>query len=228
MISDNHVLDVALFLAILIPCVILHEVAHGWVAERLGDPTARLAGRLTLNPIRHLDFFGSLLFPAVLAAAGQSVWGWARPVPVNPAHFRRPSEGMAAVALAGPATNLTLAVVAARLGPLVDLGREGSAAALLSGGGVFWPSIGIGVSTGALWGRVVFAFVLVNCALAALNMLPIPPLDGSRLVPLVLPQRWREGFNRLAPYGFLVLFAFLMFAKGALNPVVGWLMRVVV
>lgn len=228
MISDNRVLDVVLFLAILIPCVIFHEVAHGWVAERLGDPTARLAGRLTLNPIRHLDFFGSFLFPAVLAAAGQSVWGWARPVPVNPAHFRRPSEGMAAVALAGPATNLTLAVVAARVGPLVDLGRESSAAALLSGGGVFWPSIGIGVSTGALWGRVVFAFVLVNCALAALNMLPIPPLDGSRLVPLVLPQRWREGFNRLAPYGFLVLFAFLMFAKGALNPVVGWLMRVVV
>ena len=84
MISDNQVLDVVLFLAVLIPSVIFHEVSHGWVAERLGDPTARRAGRITLNPIRHVDPFGSLLFPAVLAVAGQSVWGWARPVPVEP------------------------------------------------------------------------------------------------------------------------------------------------
>ncbi len=231
MISDSRVLDVVLFLAVLLPSVMFHEVTHGWVAERLGDPTARRAGRITLNPLRHVDPFGSLLFPALLAVAGQNVWGWARPVPVNPAHFRRPTEGMALVSLAGPASNLALALVVGRLSPLVDLASPGAAAALLGSGGVVWPGIGIGASTGALWGRVLFAFVLVNCSLAVFNMLPVPPLDGSRLVPLVLPARARPGFERLAPYGFLVLFLLIVAVPGALRFVgtaVGWLMRVVI
>ena len=186
MISDNRVLDVVLFLAVLIPSVIFHEVTHGWVAERLGDPTARRAGRITLNPIRHVDPFGSLLFPAVLAVAGQNVWGWARPVPVEPQHFRRPTAGH------GPGRR-------GRAGEQPrswrwwwpawaawwTCGRPGAPAAL--GGGVYWEGLGVGIRTGALWGRVLFAFVLVNCSLAVFNMLPIPPLDGSRLVPLVLP-----------------------------------------
>ena len=229
MISDDRVLDVVLFLAVLLPSVIFHEVAHGWVAERLGDPTARRAGRITLNPIRHVDPVGSLVFPAVLAAAGQSVWGWARPVPVEPQHFRRPTQGMAVVALAGPATNLLLAAVVARLSPLVDLRGAGGLSTL--GHGVYWEGLDIGVRTGALWGRVLFAVVLVNCSLAVFNMLPLPPLDGSRLVPLLLPPRARDGFNRLAPYGFLVLFLLVVVLPGSLGFVgdaVGWLMRVVV
>ncbi|MFH1330326.1 MAG: site-2 protease family protein [Actinomycetota bacterium] len=229
MISDNRVLDVALFLAVLIPSVILHEVTHGWVAERLGDPTARRTGRITLNPIRHVDPFGSLLFPAVLAFAGQSVWGWARPVPVEPARFRRPTQGMALVAIAGPTSNLVLALVAARLGRLVDLRAAGGPGAL--GRGVYWEGFDVGIRTGALWGRVLFAFVLVNCALAVFNMLPIPPLDGSRLVPLVLPARARDAFNRLAPYGFMLLFLLIVAFRDALafvGTAVGWLMRVVV
>ncbi|MBM3696237.1 MAG: site-2 protease family protein [Actinobacteria bacterium] len=229
MISDSRVLDVALFLAVLLPSIVFHEVAHGWVAERLGDPTARRAGRITLNPLRHLDPFGSLLFPAVLAVAGQSVWGWARPVPVEPQHFRRPTEGMAVVALAGPASNLLLALVVARLSPLVDLRAAGGVEAL--GRGVYWEGLDIGVRTGALWGRVLFAVVLVNCALAVFNMLPIPPLDGSRLVPLVLPPPARAHFNRLAPYGFLVLFVLILGfprALGFVGRAVGWLLRVMV
>jgi Zn-dependent protease len=231
MISDNRVLDVVLFLAVLIPSVMFHEVTHGWVAERLGDPTARRAGRITLNPIRHLDPFGSLIFPAILAVAGQNVWGWARPVPIEPRSFRRPTQGMALVAAAGPASNLLLALVVGRLGPLVDLRSEGALAAVVGGGGVYWPGIGVGATTGALWGRVLFAFVLVNCSLAVFNMLPIPPLDGSRLVPLVLPARARPGFDRLAPYGFLVLFFLVVAIPHALSFVgtaVGWLMRMVV
>lgn len=229
MISDNSVLDVALLLAILIPSVIFHEVTHGWVAERLGDPTARRAGRITLNPLRHVDPFGSLLFPAVLAAAGQNVWGWARPVPVDPAHFRRPTEGMALVAVAGPVSNLLLALIAARAGRLVDLRAAGGLAGLERG--VYWEGLDIGIRTGALWGRVLVAFVLVNCSLAVFNMLPIPPLDGSRLVPLVLPPRARAAFARLAPYGFLVLFLMIVAFPGALSFVgsaVGWLVRVIV
>ncbi len=228
MITDNRLLDVALFLAVLIPSVMFHEVAHGWVAERLGDPTARRAGRITLNPIRHIDPIGSVLFPAVLAAAGQSVWGWARPVPVDAGHFRRPTEGMAAVALAGPAANLGLALAAARLGPLVDLSRPGAALTFTGG---YWPSLGIGVETGALWGRMVFAAAFVNCALAVFNMLPIPPLDGSRLLPLVLPSRARQAYDRLAPYGFLVLLVLIVALPGALSFVgdaVARLLRVLV
>ncbi|MBN2114793.1 MAG: site-2 protease family protein [Acidimicrobiia bacterium] len=229
MISDNRLLDVVLFLAILLPSVVLHEVAHGWVAERLGDPTARHAGRITLNPLRHLDPFGSLVFPAVLAVAGQSVWGWARPVPVEPAHFRRPNEGMALVALAGPATNLLLALVVGRLSPLIDLRAAGGTAAL--GTGVYWEGLDVGIRTGALWGRVLFAVVLVNCALAVFNMLPIPPLDGSRLLPLVLPAGARKAFHKLAPYGFLVLFLLIVALPGSLafvGTAVGWLLRVVI
>jgi Zn-dependent protease len=229
MIDDNRALDVVLFLAVLLPSVILHEVAHGWVAERLGDPTARRAGRITLNPVRHVDPVGSLLFPAVLAAAGQSVWGWARPVPVEPGYFRHPTRGMAGVALAGPATNLALAAVAARLGPFLDLRAGGQAA--VERAVVYWPALGIGVTTGALWARVLFAFGLVNCALAIFNMLPIPPLDGSRLVPLALPEQGRQVFNRLAPYGFLIIFGLVVLFPGALSFIstaVGWLLRTMI
>ena len=228
MIDDNRALDVVLLLAVLLPSVIFHEVAHGWVAERLGDPTARRAGRITLNPIRHIDPVGSVLFPAVLAIAGQSVWGWARPVPVEPGYFRHPSRGMAGVALAGPATNLALAAFAGRLGPFVDL-RSGTGAA--ADPVIYWPGMEIGSTSGALWARVLFAFVLVNCALAIFNMLPIPPLDGSRLVPLALPPSGREAFNRLAPYGFLAIFLLVVVFPGALSflgDAIGWLLRVVV
>jgi Zn-dependent protease len=228
MIDDNRLLDVVLFLAVLLPGVICHEVAHGWVAERLGDPTARRAGRITLNPLRHIDPVGSVLFPAVLAAAGQSVWGWARPVPVEPGYFRHPTRGMAWVALAGPAANLALAAAAGRLGPFVDL-RAGAGAP--SGAAVYWPGLQIGSTSGALWARVLLAFVLVNCALAIFNLLPIPPLDGSRLVPLALPPRGREAFNRLTPYGFLVIFLLVVVFPGALSfmgNAIGWLLRVVV
>jgi len=228
-IDDNRLLDLLLFLAVLLPSVILHEVSHGLVAERLGDPTARRAGRITLNPIRHLDPVGSLLFPAVLAVAGQGVWGWARPVPVQAAYFRHPTRGMAGVALAGPATNLALAAAAARLGPFVDLRAVGSAAA--GRVAVYWPSLQVGATTGALWARVLFAFVLVNCSLALFNMLPLPPLDGSRLLPLVLPPGGRAAFNRLAPYGFLVLLLLVVAFPGALafiGKAVSWLLRVLV
>lgn len=229
MISDNRILDLALLLAILLPSVIFHEVTHGWVAERLGDPTARRAGRITLNPLRHVDPLGSLLFPAVLAAAGQNVWGWARPVPVDPAHFRRPTEGMALVAVAGPASNLLLALLAARVGRLIDLRAAGGPAAL--GRGVYWVGLDVGIRTSAMWGRVLVAFVVVNCSLAVFNMLPIPPLDGSRLVPLVLPARARPAFARLAPYGFLALFMLIVALPGALSFIgtaVGWVLRVIV
>lgn len=222
MIHDNTAVDVVLFVAILLPSVIFHEVAHGWLAERFGDPTARNAGRITLNPIPHIDPVGSLLLPTLLAAAGQNVFGWAKPVPVNPRYFRKPTEQMALVALAGPFTNLGLALVAARLGPLVD----GPAGAVLYSTG-----LGIGITTDALWGRLVYGFALVNATLAVFNFLPIPPLDGSKLVPLFLPEQGRIAFARFSQYGFLILFALIFVFPGALSflgDVIGWLMRLMI
>lgn len=205
MIHDNGVVDALLFILILIPSVILHEVAHGWVAHRLGDPTARDAGRLTLNPIPHIDPFGSVLLPAMLALARQNVFGWAKPVPVNPARFQRPVEGMAITALAGPGTNLLLALVVARLGPFEDHGSF------------------LVLTSDALWADILFGFLVVNVALAVFNMLPIPPLDGSRLVPLVLPPEGRRLFAQISQYGFLILVLLLFVFEGALSFLGSWI-----
>ncbi|MEK7251879.1 MAG: site-2 protease family protein [Actinomycetota bacterium] len=212
-LHDNGILDALLFVAILIPSVVLHEVAHGLAAYRLGDVTAHAAGRLTLNPLKHVDPFGSVLLPAMLAVSGQNVFGWAKPVPVNPSGFARPWEGMALTALAGPATNLTLALIAGRLGPFHQVGGT------------------IVLESGSLYGRVMAGFLIVNAALAVFNMLPIPPLDGSRLLPLVLPPAGRRIYTRISQYGFLILIALVFVFDGALSFLsswIGWVIRVVV
>lgn len=187
-LTGNGILDPVIFIALLIVSVILHEVAHGVVARRLGDPTAARAGRLTLNPIPHIDPFGSVLLPAMLAVSGAPVFGWAKPVPVNPRTFARPTEGMALVAIAGPLTNMALALLAGRL---------------------LLPAAS-GLSATVIWG-----FGIVNVVLAVFNLLPLPPLDGSRLLPLFLGERGRALFARIEPYGFLIIFALLFVVPGA-------------
>lgn len=213
MLHDNGVIDAALFIGVLIPSIILHEIAHGWVALRFGDTTARDAGRLTLNPLPHVDPFGSLLLPAMLALANQNVFGWAKPVPVNPSRFLRPIGGMAIVALAGPATNLLIAFAAGRLGPFTQRGEV-----------VF-------VTSDAIWARLVLGLLVVNAALAVFNMLPIPPLDGSRLVPLVLTDGGRQVFHQISQYGFLILILLLFVFEDSLSflgDAIRWIVRVAV
>ncbi|MBI5158021.1 MAG: site-2 protease family protein [Acidimicrobiia bacterium] len=204
-LHDNAFLDALLFIAILIPSVVLHEISHGLVALRLGDRTARDAGRLTLNPIRHIDPVGSILVPGMLAAAGQNVFGWAKPVPVNPSGFARPVEGMALAALAGPITNLGLAFIAGRLGPFTQVGTT------------------IYLENDGLPGRILLGLLVVNAALAVFNMLPIPPLDGSRLLPLVLPAAGRRLYARVAPYGFFVLIALVFVFEDSLSFLSSWI-----
>lgn len=192
MIVENDFLDAALFIALLIPSIILHEVSHGYVAKRLGDPTADEAGRLTLNPIPHVDPFGSVLLPGLLALSGATVFGWAKPVPVVPRFFRNPVSGMAAVALAGPGTNLALAVFTGRV--------------LLPA----WEPSGTVL-------RAVVIFAFLNIVLAVFNMIPIPPLDGSRLLPLVLPPEGRQAYARIEPYGILIIFALVFIWQDGLG-----------
>ena len=226
MIHDNGVIDLVLVLAVLIPSIILHEVAHGAVADRLGDTTARDAGRLTLNPIRHIDPFGSLLLPSMLALAGQNVFGWAKPVPVQPARFRNPTSGMALVGFAGPLTNVAIAAIAGTIGPFVDV-RSGASlqdVELVS-------RLGIGITTDALWGRMLFGLLIINLALAVFNMLPIPPLDGSRLIPLILPPKGRLLFSRASQYGMLVIILLVFVFEDSLawiSDVIGWMARLLV
>lgn len=196
MIVENDLLDAVYFIALLIPAIILHEVAHGFVALRYGDPTARDAGRLTLNPVPHIDPLGSIILPGLLAFSGLTVFGWAKPVPVMPRFFRNPTAGMAVVGLAGPATNIALTLI---IGRVVISTFEPSGTVL----------------------RVLLVFALLNAILAVFNLLPIPPLDGSRLLPLILSPESRRAFARVEQYGFLILFALVFLWRDGLGRILG-------
>lgn len=180
------------FFGCLVAAVILHEISHGVVALWFGDDTAKRAGRLTLNPIPHIDPFGSIILPAMGALTGLPVVGFAKPVPVNPARLRRPRRDLLYVSLAGPLTNFAL-MAAAAFATRALLRSEGF---LGDGFGSEGPSLAV---------RVLFAFAAVNLFLGLFNLLPIPPLDGSALIERVLPRSWLPGWHRFRPYGFLVL-----------------------
>jgi Zn-dependent protease len=173
--------------------IVLHEVAHGYVAYRLGDPTAKMAGRLTLNPIKHLDPFGSLVF--VLSALAGMGFGWAKPVPIDYRYFKNLRLGMRLVSLAGPGTNFLLAVV-------FSLGLR-----------LIWPLVA-GSSLEPL-GLILGFGVVINVVLMILNLLPIPPLDGGHILISFLPPRAAAQLERLAPWGMFLLVGLIVF--GLLN-----------
>ncbi len=203
-----------IFFGCLVVAVILHEISHGVVALWFGDRTAKEAGRLTLNPIPHIDPFGSIIMPAFGAILGIPVIAWAKPVPVNPGRMRRPRRDMLWVSLAGPATNFLLMIVAALA----------ARAAYHSVDPVnYIDQLPLGI-------QILFSFALVNLFLGLFNLLPIPPLDGSSLIERVLPEAWLPHWYRFRPYGFLVLFL-LVFSTGVisefLEPFERWLIRFV-
>jgi Zn-dependent protease len=184
-------------LVILVPAVLLavtvHEVAHGWVADRLGDKTARLHGRLTLNPIKHLDWVGTVVFFLT------QMIGWAKPVPVNPYNFQNPRRDMVWVSLAGPLSNLILAVCSAILYHLLAAGFS------LGGGGLSTPPAFI---TEPLL-LLSYAAVRINVGLAIFNIIPIPPLDGSKILAGILPATLADSYARIERFGFLILLLLL-------------------
>ncbi len=192
-------MDWLLLIPILLLSIVLHEVAHAWVARREGDPTAERQGRITLNPIRHLDPVGSILVPVLLIAMpGNFIFGWARPVPVNPNNFRDRRGGDIRVSLAGIVVNLLLAVAfTLLLVPVLALGADPSGSGL---GGV--------LVAAAYYG------ILINLILAVFNLIPVPPLDGSHVLYHLLPAGIREQYRSFGRFGILALLAILFLVPG--------------
>jgi Zn-dependent protease len=181
----------------LLLAITLHEVAHGRVALHFGDATAKSQGRLSLNPLRHIDPIGTVLIPALLAIFGGFIFGWAKPVPVNYHRLRQPKRDMALVALAGPGANLVMAL---GWGLVMAIGYHLQASMPWLGEPLMWMG-GAGVN--------------VNVMLGVLNLLPIPPLDGSRVLAGVLPNRVGDAMARIEPYGLIILVALI--ALGLFN-----------
>jgi Zn-dependent protease len=191
-----ELLPLLIAFAVLLFSLSVHEAAHGWTANRLGDPTAKRLGRVSLNPLVHIDPVGTVIFPLIAIMTHLPVIGWAKPVPVNVMRLPRLRRDFLVVAAAGPASNLGLAVLAAGLLPLV-------AADAGSGSG------------NALAATVLQRMVQINVILAVFNMIPVPPLDGGNVLSGMLPDRAADAFDRLRPYGFLILYALML--SGALR-----------
>ncbi|MDP9019293.1 MAG: site-2 protease family protein [Actinomycetota bacterium] len=196
--------QVALVVAVLVPSVILHEVSHGVVALWYGDDTAKQAGRLTLNPLPHIDPFGTVILPVLLSLGGLGAFGYAKPVPVRTNRLRHPRQHSLYVSLVGPAVNIVLAAGAV-------LVYRTFFEVLRSGGSVF-----VDPSPAA---RVVFFFGFVNVILAVFNLLPIPPLDGSAMVERVLPERWWPTWLRLRQWSMGILLLLVLALPGALTSI---------
>ena len=201
-----HQADILLWviqLAALAFSIILHEVAHGYAAYRLGDPTAKYSNRLTLNPLAHVDPIGSVVLPLILLVTHSPVlFGWAKPVPFNPYYFRNPKKGIMIVGAAGPLTNFALALASGLLFQIVPVPLDV----------IRW---------------FLAYFCVTNVILGVFNLIPIPPLDGSRVLYGLLPERWLQAYMRVEQYGFIILFVLLW--GGALNwviyPIAGLLLR---
>jgi Zn-dependent protease len=205
----NTIQTIAVMALPLIFAIVLHEVAHGWVANKLGDHTARDMGRLTLNPISHIDLFGTIIMPLLLfvLTSGKMVFGYAKPVPINPYNFKHPKKDMALSSLAGPGINIVMALLFSFLLRVLMPPLEG----MVSKESWEWIALPIAYMLG--YG------VLINVVLAVLNMIPIPPLDGSRVVYWILPDRYAAAYYRLEPFGTIILLMLIMF--GVLGKIIG-------
>src|ERR1035437_6851677 len=194
-------------LVILVYSAILHEIAHGFVAERLGDPTARLMGRLTLNPKNHIDPMMTIAFPILtyFASGGTLIFGGAKPVPVDPFNFREPKKDMALVSLAGPGTNAILAITGAVLIKVLIFSTP------FLGASPTLTSIVIPVYT------FLVLVVRINLLLAIFNLIPIPPLDGSKVIAQFLPDREAAVYLSIGTFGILIIFFLLSFPIGGFS-----------
>lgn len=212
MMDLTIVQKIAIWAIPLIFAITLHEVAHGWVASWFGDQTARLSGRLTVNPIKHIDLVGTIVVPLIMLLFSNFIFGWAKPVPVDPRNMRNPRRDMALVAIAGPISNIVMAFfwgLIAKLGVMAEMTGHG------------WFGVPLVYMGGA--------GIMINIVLAVLNLIPLPPLDGGRLMTSILPPRVAYRYSQIEPYGFFILI--LLIFTGALSMIMGppvfFLMRVI-
>lgn len=197
--------EILAFMVVLIGSLSVHEAAHAWAADRLGDPTARALGRLSLNPAVHVDPVGTIAFPLLAAMTNLPLIGWAKPVPVQLHYLRSPRRDFALIAAVGPASNLLLAAI-------------GSGLVLALGG--LEPIFEAGLA-----GETLVQFVVLNVLLAVFNMIPVPPLDGGTVLMGVLPARAAEALEQVRPYGFLVIYALML--SGLLSAVLRPVQRLI-
>jgi Zn-dependent protease len=196
-------MDIRLILVqafVILFAITVHEAAHAWTASKFGDPTAAALGRASLNPLVHIDPFGTIIFPLLLILLKQPVFGWAKPVPYNPFNLRHPRKGGLWISFAGPIANILTASAAVVLFRLLKLfGARASVSPVFSK-----PLEGIVL--------VLFVTAVINATLAVFNLIPIPPLDGSGILAGLLPEPAAAKFERIRPYGFLILIA-LMYSR---------------
>ncbi|HOW84735.1 MAG TPA: site-2 protease family protein [Candidatus Aminicenantes bacterium] len=177
--------------------ITVHEAAHAWTANRLGDPTAAALGRASLNPLAHIDLFGTIILPVLLYIAKQPIFGWAKPVPYNPNNLRHPRRGGLWISFAGPIANILTAAAAVLVYQVLK-------------------AVGAGVPVTSMWSKplgglanILFVTAVINISLAVFNLIPIPPLDGSGILAGLLSERAAVRYERLRPYGFLILIALM-------------------
>jgi Zn-dependent protease len=191
---DINFAQVFIAFIVLLFSLTVHEMAHAWTADRLGDPTARLLGRVSLNPMVHADLLGTIVFPLVAMTTGAPLIGWAKPVPVNSRRLQHPQRDFVLVAAAGPASNLAMAIAAACVLAVLPVSPQRLGEANVS----------------APLAAILSQAMRLNVLLAVFNMIPIPPLDGGNVLAGVLPYRLAAVFNRVRPYGFLLLYALIL------------------
>ena len=196
------------YFVVLIPSIILHEVSHGAVANACGDKTAKEAGRLTLNPLKHIDIFGTILLPILLLVTTGTAFGWAKPVPVSVNRLRHPRNQAVLVGLAGPAVNIALALI---FGFIFRFVTDNGAKLPFGGGGSLtgWP----------LGYELLYLAGFANVIVAAFNLIPIPPLDGSAVVERLLPQSVLPSYYRIRSFSMLLVFALVFLAPGLLDTI---------
>ena len=191
---DINVAQIFIAFIVLLFSLTIHETAHAWAADRLGDPTARLLGRMSLNPIVHADLFGTILLPLIAMVSNAPLIGWAKPVPVNARYLGHPRRDYVLIAAAGPASNLVLALAASLVAVALPVSPQ-----TLGEPNVTAP-------LAALLGQLV----RLNVLLAVFNMVPIPPLDGGNVLAGLLPPSAAAVFNQIRPYGFVLLYALVL------------------
>lgn len=212
------------FFLIIIPSAIIHEYMHGWTADRLGDPTARYAGRLTLNPVPHIDLFGTILMPVLLffSTGGAFLFAYAKPVPYDPRYLKWPRWGPALVGAAGPLANILVAVILGVVAALLPIDPGTKIAGLR--GFLSDPLVGGWQGFYSLLLIIMYA----NIGLAIFNLVPIPPLDGSKLLLAILPDSMVEIRTILEQYGFFLLILFIFFGFGLIMPIIRWVFSLLV